>query len=56
MKIGVFGKLVKLDARLSDGDRVELYRPLMGKPKEIAKRAKALKAEREKAAQQQGTG
>jgi putative ubiquitin-RnfH superfamily antitoxin RatB of RatAB toxin-antitoxin module len=27
-QIGIFGRIVKLDTRLSDGDRVEIYRPI----------------------------
>ncbi|MFA6179257.1 MAG: RnfH family protein [Candidatus Methylopumilus sp.] len=34
-KIGVFGKLSKLDAPLRDLDRVEIYRPLIADPKEV---------------------
>src|SRR5688572_24750022 len=34
-KIGVFGKLSKLDAVLRDLDRVEIYRPLIADPKEV---------------------
>ena len=33
-KIGIFGKLCKLDQRLKAGDRVEIYRPLLIDPKE----------------------
>jgi putative ubiquitin-RnfH superfamily antitoxin RatB of RatAB toxin-antitoxin module len=36
-KIGVFGKPCKLTDILSDGDRVEIYRPLIADPKEIRK-------------------
>lgn len=32
--VGVFGKRVGPDAPLSDGDRVEIYRPLAMDPKE----------------------
>ncbi|HEY5896956.1 MAG TPA: RnfH family protein [Burkholderiales bacterium] len=32
--VGVFGKRVEADALLSDGDRVEIYRPLAMDPKE----------------------
>ena len=28
-KVGVFGKTVRLDATLVEGDRVEIYRPLL---------------------------
>ncbi len=36
-KIGVFGKLTKLDAPLRHLDRVEIYRPLIADPKEVRK-------------------
>lgn len=46
-KVGVFGKLVRLDAPLRDRDRVEIYRPLIADPKEVRKKradeGKALK-------------
>ena len=31
--VGIFGRLVALDATLRDGDRVEIYRPLIADPK-----------------------
>jgi hypothetical protein len=37
-KVGVFGKLSRLDAVLRDHDRVEIYRPLMADPKEVRKK------------------
>ena len=37
-KVGVFGKAVKLDAVLSPGDRVEIYRPLIADPKEARRK------------------
>ena len=40
---GIFGKRVPLDTLLSEGDRVEIYRPLAMDPKE-ARRRRALKA------------
>ncbi|NEV61317.1 RnfH family protein [Thiorhodococcus minor] len=40
-KIGVFGRLVKPDQVLQDGDRVEIYRPLIADPKEARKRRAA---------------
>lgn len=40
-KIGIFGKAVKLDTLLSDGDRVEIYRPLIADPKEARKKRAA---------------
>ena len=36
--VGIFGKLAKLDDRLSAGDRVEIYRPLAMDPKEARRR------------------
>ena len=40
-KIGIFGKLGKLDAALRDQDRVEIYRPLIADPKEVRKQRAA---------------
>ena len=37
-KVGVFGKLTKLDATLHNGDRVEIYRPLVADPKEVRRK------------------
>lgn len=39
-KVGVFGKAGKLDTVLSDGDRVEIYRPLICDPKTVPRKAK----------------
>ncbi|MGE5028090.1 MAG: RnfH family protein, partial [Betaproteobacteria bacterium] len=40
-KVGIFGKLAKLDAALADGDRVEIYRPITCDPKTVRRKAKA---------------
>ena len=40
-KIGVFGKVVKLDQVLDHGDRVEIYRPLVADPKEARRKRAA---------------
>lgn len=40
--LGVFGKMVKDDYRLKDGDRVECYRPLIADAK-VARRQRAAK-------------
>jgi putative ubiquitin-RnfH superfamily antitoxin RatB of RatAB toxin-antitoxin module len=40
-KIGIFGKLTKLDTRLRHLDRVEIYRSLIADPKEIRKQRAA---------------
>ena len=36
--IGIFGSKVARDARLRDGDRIELYRPLQIDPKEARRK------------------
>ena len=40
-KVGVFGKVVALDSKLEEGDRVEIYRPLTADPKALKARMKA---------------
>jgi len=42
-KVGVYSRPVKLIDALSDGDRVEIYRPLIADPKEL-RRQRAEKA------------
>lgn len=37
-KVGIFSKLVKLDEKLRDRDRVEIYRPLIADPKEVRRK------------------
>jgi putative ubiquitin-RnfH superfamily antitoxin RatB of RatAB toxin-antitoxin module len=37
-QLGIFGRRVGRDARLADGDRVEVYRPLALDPKEARRR------------------
>lgn len=41
-RVGVFGHKTKPDQVLRDGDRVEVYRPLIADPKEV-RRQRALK-------------
>lgn len=36
-KVGIFSKLAKLNDTLYDGDRIEIYRPLIADPKEVRK-------------------
>ncbi len=44
-KFGVFGKILRVDSVLTEGDRVEIYRPLIADPKEVRrKRAEEGKA------------
>ena len=37
-RVGIFARKVSLDARLRDGDRVEIYRPLKIDPKEARRK------------------
>jgi len=37
-KIGIFGKVTSLGTVLQEGDRVEVYRPLIAEPKEARRR------------------
>lgn len=37
-KVGVFGKLVKLDAALKAGDRVEIYRSIIADPETVPRK------------------
>ncbi len=34
-KVGIFGKVARLDAPLADGDRVEIYRPITADPAKV---------------------
>lgn len=38
-KVGIFGKLVKLDAPLQPGDRVEIYRMITCDPTQVPRRS-----------------
>jgi hypothetical protein len=40
-KIGIFSKPCKLDTVLRDGDRIEIYRPLIADPKAVRKKRAA---------------
>ncbi len=48
-KVGIFGKMCKLNATLRDKDRIEIYRKLIADPKES--RRQKVEMERKKAAQ-----
>ncbi len=37
-RVGIFGKLVSLDQAVDEGDRIEIYRPLIADPKTVRKR------------------
>lgn len=45
-KVGIWSRVVKLHDVVKDGDRIEIYRPLIADPKEIRKR-RAEKAKEE---------
>jgi putative ubiquitin-RnfH superfamily antitoxin RatB of RatAB toxin-antitoxin module len=40
-KVGIFGKLTKLDKVVHEGDRIEIYRPLIADPKEVRRKRAA---------------
>ena len=41
--VGIFGQVASRDRPLQDGDRIEIYRPLLEEPK-LARRTRAKKA------------
>ena len=43
-KLGIHGRIVAADTRLAPGDRVEIYRPLVGDPKQARRRRAETKA------------
>ena len=47
-KLGVFGRSITEDYDLLDGDRIEIYRPLIADPKEVRRQraAKGLKTKK----------
>lgn len=45
-KVGIWSRVVKLTDTVKEGDRIEIYRPLIADPKEIRKR-RAEKAKEE---------
>ncbi|MBF0281456.1 MAG: RnfH family protein [Zetaproteobacteria bacterium] len=56
-KLGVFGKLVKMDEVLFENDRIEIYRALPAKPRNAhaAEDKKArIRAKKERVAEQEG--
>ncbi|MDR0717800.1 MAG: RnfH family protein [Azoarcus sp.] len=44
-KVGIFGKLSKLDAPLKPGDRVEIYRPIIVDPETAPRKDRMESAE-----------
>lgn len=47
-KVGIFSKLAKYTDTLHDGDRIEIYRPLIADPKEVRKQRALKKAQADK--------
>merc|ERR1711974_90199 len=45
-KVGIWSRVVKLRDKVKEGDRIEIYRPLIADPKEVRKR-RAEKAKEE---------
>jgi putative ubiquitin-RnfH superfamily antitoxin RatB of RatAB toxin-antitoxin module len=39
-KVGIFGKVTRLDAKVNDGDRVEIYREITADPELVERRDK----------------
>jgi uncharacterized protein len=37
-KVGIYGKLVKLDSTVKEGDRIEIYRPIIADPRTVRRR------------------
>ena len=37
-KVGIFGKLTRLDAKVSEHDRIEIYRPIVADPETVERR------------------
>lgn len=37
-KVGIHGKLVKLDAKVKEGDRIEIYRAITADPRTVRRR------------------
>ena len=47
-KVGIYGKFCKLDAKLNEGDRVEIYRAITADPKTVKRRDMEEDVENEK--------
>ena len=43
-RVGIFGQKAKLDQVLREGDRVEIYRPLLADPKEVRRQRAIMQA------------
>lgn len=41
LDVGIFGKMARMNQKVRDRDRIEIYRPLIADPKEVRKRRAA---------------
>ena len=48
-RVGIFGELVQLPDPVHDGDRIEIYRPLLADPKEARRNRAKIAGRRKKA-------
>lgn len=51
-KVGIFSRPAKLTDTLNEGDRIEIYRPLLADPKEIRRRRAEQQAAQQRSEQQ----
>ncbi|CAH0532788.1 hypothetical protein VST7929_00635 [Vibrio stylophorae] len=51
-KVGIYSRTVQLAASVQDGDRIEIYRPLIADPKEIRRKRAAQAAAAKEAAKE----
>ncbi len=49
-KVGIFGKMCKLNATLRNNDRIEIYRKLIADPKESRRQKAEMERKKEKSA------
>ncbi|MEX6224028.1 RnfH family protein [Providencia hangzhouensis] len=47
-KVGIYSRPAKLTDKVQDGDRIEIYRPLIADPKELRHRKRAEKSKETK--------
>lgn len=38
LRLGIFGKLTTLESALTEGDRIEIYRPIIADPRTVQRR------------------
>ena len=50
-KVGIYGKVVSISQQVKDGDRIEVYRPLIFDPKEARRQRAERRSEQDSKAQ-----